>query len=174
MIAAAVATGGGAGGGGGCGGGVGGGAGGGAGAGAVGDAGGGGGGLVPAGPVPLSLPTAGCRNDPSELEKLNGDARLPQLRTWRNRWNDFCQLNRLSSYPSNEQTAAFCMALLAAGRRGGVKYPTYYHLTPDEILDQITDYIRAKRSIALDRVAFDECHQSTSESFEDFYIGSDV
>ncbi|KZR98140.1 Uncharacterized protein APZ42_006574, partial [Daphnia magna] len=43
-------------------------------------------------------------------------------------------------------------------------------LTPDEILDLIADYIRAKRNIALDRVAFDECHQSTSESFEDFYI----
>ncbi|KZS03640.1 Uncharacterized protein APZ42_033587, partial [Daphnia magna] len=43
-------------------------------------------------------------------------------------------------------------------------------LTPDEILDLIADYIRAKRNIALDRVAFDECHQATSESFEDFYI----
>jgi hypothetical protein len=43
-------------------------------------------------------------------------------------------------------------------------------LTPDEILDLIADYIRSKRNIALDRVAFDECHQSTSESFEDFYI----
>jgi hypothetical protein len=43
-------------------------------------------------------------------------------------------------------------------------------LTPDEILDLIADYIRSKRNIALDRVAFDECYQSTSESFEDFYI----
>ena len=32
------------------------------------------------------------------------------------------------------------------------------HLTPDEILDQIADYVRAKRNIALDRVAFEECH----------------
>ncbi len=43
-------------------------------------------------------------------------------------------------------------------------------LTPDEILALNADYIRSKRNIALDRVAFDECHQSTSESFEDFYI----
>jgi hypothetical protein len=43
-------------------------------------------------------------------------------------------------------------------------------LTPDEILDQITDYVWAKRNIALDRVAFEKCHQSNTESFEDFYI----
>ena len=44
------------------------------------------------------------------------------------------------------------------------------HLTPDEILDQIADYVRAKRNIALDRVGFEDCHQSNTESFEDFYI----
>ncbi|KZR99331.1 Uncharacterized protein APZ42_004837, partial [Daphnia magna] len=48
--------------------------------------------------------------------------------------------------------------------------PPTTHFTPDEILDQIADYVRAKRNIALDRVAFEECHQTNTESFEDFYI----
>ncbi|EFX60320.1 hypothetical protein DAPPUDRAFT_278059 [Daphnia pulex] len=37
------------------------------------------------------------RIDPSCLDKLHGDASLAQLRTWRNHWSDFCQLNPLST-----------------------------------------------------------------------------
>jgi hypothetical protein len=33
--------------------------------------------------------------------------------------------------------------------------------TPDTVLDQIADYVRAKRNIALDRVAFEERRQGT-------------
>ena len=47
--------------------------------------GGGGGGLV----VQPIADNQRRRIDPSGLEKLQGDVRLPQLRTWRNRWNDF-------------------------------------------------------------------------------------
>lgn len=43
-------------------------------------------------------------------------------------------------------------------------------LAADDTLDQITDYIRSKRNIALDMVTFDECHHSNAESFEGFYI----
>jgi uncharacterized membrane protein YgcG len=38
-------------------------------------------------------------------------------------------------------------------------------------LDQIADYVRAKRNIALDRVAFEERRQGPLETFDDFYIG---
>ncbi|XP_032796134.2 homeotic protein female sterile-like [Daphnia magna] len=171
LISAAAAAGGGVGGADGGGGGDGG-ARGGGGAGG-GGGGGGGGGLGPAGPTHPALPPARRRIDPSGLEKLNGDVQLPQLRTWRNRWNDFRQLNQLSSYPQNEQTAAFRMAVDPSMQQVvevALNIPPTTPLTPDEILDLIADYIRAKRNIALDRVAFDECHQSTSESFEDFYI----
>ncbi|KAI9560516.1 hypothetical protein GHT06_011451 [Daphnia sinensis] len=51
------------------------------------------------------------RIDPSGLEKLHADISLPQLRTWRNRWGDFCQLNQLAAYPMAEQMAAFRMVL---------------------------------------------------------------
>jgi hypothetical protein len=43
-------------------------------------------------------------------------------------------------------------------------------LSPTDVLDQINTYIRSKRNIALDRVAFEDCRQSTSETFDDFYI----
>ncbi len=43
-------------------------------------------------------------------------------------------------------------------------------LTPEEILDQIHQYIPGKRSVALDRVEFDECRQVAGESFDDYYI----
>ncbi len=39
------------------------------------------------------------RIDTFGLEKLHADISLPQLRTWRNCWGDFCQLNQLATYP---------------------------------------------------------------------------
>ncbi len=41
---------------------------------------------------------------------------------------------------------------------------------PDETLNSIAVYIRAKRNVALDRVAFRECRQNATESFDDFYM----
>ncbi len=43
--------------------------------------------------------------------------------------------------------------------------------TPDYVLDRIADYIRAKRNVALDCVAFEERRQGPSESFDEFFIG---
>jgi hypothetical protein len=113
------------------------------------------------------------RIDTSCLEKLHGDASLAQFRSWRNRWNDFCHLNQLNAYPVNEQMAAFRMALDPAMQQVvevalGI-LPTS-PLSPSDVIDRITDHVRSKRNIALDRVAFDECRQHTSESFDDFYI----
>jgi hypothetical protein len=42
--------------------------------------------------------------------------------------------------------------------------------SPDEDLDRITAYIRAKGNVALDRVAFRDCCQSATEPFDDFYM----
>ena len=111
---------------------------------------GGGGGLV----VQPIAANQRRRIDPSGLEKLQGDVRLPQLRTWRNRWNDFCQLNQLATYPANEQTAALRMTLDPSMQQVvevALNISPTTHFTPDEILDQIADYVRAKRNIALDR-----------------------
>ncbi len=96
------------------------------------------------------------RIDTSCLEKLHGDASLAQLRSWRNRWNDFCHLSQLNAYPANEQMAAFRMALDPAMQQVvevalGI-LPTS-PLSPSDVIDRITDHVRSKRNNALDRVA---------------------
>jgi hypothetical protein len=138
-------------------------------------------GTAPAPPAPVSStpPIAAAstqrrRLDPSSMEKLHGDASLSLLRSWRNRWNDYAALNQLSSYPVGEQMAALRMALDPSMQQVveialGI-LPTSI-TTPDQVLDQISDYVRAKRNIALDRVAFEERRQGPSESFDDFFIG---
>jgi hypothetical protein len=108
------------------------------------------------------------------MEKLHGDASLSLLRSWRNRWNDYVALNQLSSYPVGEQMAALRMALAPSMQQVveialGI-LPTSI-TTPDQVLDEISNYVRAKRNIALDRVAFEERRQGPIESFDDFFIG---
>jgi hypothetical protein len=83
-------------------------------------------------------------------------------------------LNQLLTYPVAEQMAAFRMALDSTMQQVvevalGITPATV--TTPDQVLDLIADYIRAKRNVALDRVAFEERRQGPSESFDDFYIG---
>ena len=110
--------------------------------------------------------------DPSGLEKLQAGISIPQLRTWRNRWGDFRQLNQLA-----EQMAAFTMVFDPAMQQIGEValgiLPTAA-LSPIDVLDQTSTYIRSKRNIALDRVAFEECEQSAMETFDDFYAIPDA
>ncbi len=153
-----------------------GGAGGSGGAGGGGSSGGAGGSGGSAGVVPPPAPVVTSqrrRIDPSCLDKLPGDVSLSQLRAWTSRWNDFSQLNQLSAYPINEQMAAFRMVLDPAMHQVvevalGIS-PTSV-ATPADVIGQIRDYIRSKRNIALDRVAFEECKQGTTETFDEFYI----
>ena len=90
------------------------------------------------------------------MDKLHGDVTIPLLRSWRNRWNDFVELNQLAMYSGSEQMAA--MALNPAMQQVvemtlGILPTTM--TTSDAVLDRIADYIRAKRNITLDRVAFE-------------------
>lgn len=43
--------------------------------------------------------------------------------------------------------------------------------TLNAVFDRISDYIRAKRDVSFDRMAFEERRQGPSEYFDDFYIG---
>ena len=116
------------------------------------------------------------RLDSSGVDKLHDDITISLLRSWRNRWNDFAELSQLTTYTPAEEMAAFWMALdpsmlqlveVALGI-----WPTAA-TSPDQmiVLDLITDYVRAKRNVAFDRVAFEERRQGPAESFDDFYIG---
>ena len=113
------------------------------------------------------------RLDPSGLTKLHADIDLAGLRAWRNRWADFGRLSDLPAYPVLDQTAALRMAFDPAMQQivevvlGILPNDP---LTPDDVLDRIADHVRAKRNIALDRMAFEECRQGPHESFDDFYV----
>lgn len=86
-------------------------------------------------------------SDTSCLDKLHEDASLFQLRTWRIRWSNICQLNHLITYPVNEQVVAF----------GMVPDPPVQQivevllgmllkiaLSPADVLDLVSGYIRSK------------------------------
>lgn len=113
------------------------------------------------------------RLETSSLEKLHADCTLLDFRSWRNRWQDFCRLNQLASYPLEEQTAALRLSLDTSMQQVveiTLDIAPTDELTPDEILDAIAAHIRLKRNVALDRVAFEECCQSPNETSDEFLI----
>ena len=120
------------------------------------------------------MPPQRRRLDPSGVDKLHSDITIPLLKSWRNRWNDFAELSQLTIYPNSEQMAAFRMTLDSTMQQVvevGLGITPATITTPDYVLDRIADYIRAKRNVALDRVAFEERRQGPSESFDEFFIG---
>ena len=111
--------------------------------------------------------------DTSRMDKLQADVTVATLKLWKNRWDDFSSLNRLHEYPVSEQLAALRMAMDVSMQRVveftlGIK-PDELH-TPAHVLEEIRKHVRNKRSIALDLVAFAECRQKATESFDDFHI----
>ena len=42
-------------------------------------------------------------------------------------------------------------------------------MTLEEFLDEIRQFIRSKRNLAIDRVEFEQAKQRDGEDFEDFY-----
>ena len=125
-------------------------------------------------PGPAPPPSQRRRLDPSAMEKINGDVSTSHLRSWRNRWRDYVALNQLSTYPASEQMAALRMCLDPSMQQVvevvlGISPTT--HTTPDDVLDAISHYVRGKRNVALDRVAFEERRQGPAETVDDFYIG---
>ena len=111
--------------------------------------------------------------DTSRMDKLHADVTLATLKMWKNRWDDFSSLNRLHEYPESEQLAALRMVMDVSMQRVveftlGIKPEDTY--TTEEILYQIRQHVWNKRSIALDLVAFAECRQEATESFDDFHI----
>ena len=51
-----------------------------------------------------------------------------------------------------------------------LRIPDDTDLTPEAILDNLKEYIRSRRNIALDCVAFEERKQACGESFDAFLI----
>ncbi len=125
-------------------------------------------------PTPSTSNTSiGRHIDISGLEKMAGDISLKNFQSWRTKWNDFCHLERISTFPRSEQRAAFRMSLsdeMLQIVETVLNIPTTAATTPDAVLDHIRCYIRKKRSVALDRMEFEQCRQELNESFDSFYI----
>ena len=87
------------------------------------------------------------------LESLPADVLLHNFATWRKKWNDYCRLQRISTYPRLEQISALRLVLSTrmldtVDTVLGIDEPT---VTPDDILDRIQQHIRTQRNVALDR-----------------------
>jgi hypothetical protein len=105
---------------------------------------------------------------------MAGDISYRDFLTWRNKWDDFCYLQRIAEYPIREQAAALRMTLsleMLQTVEMVLDISPYDLLSADEILAQIAHYIRKKRSVALDRVEFEEYRQDHGATFDEFYIG---
>ena len=111
------------------------------------------------------------RLDPSGLAKLCSDVTVPGLQSWINRREDWGQLNRIKDYPPEDQAAAFRSALDPSMQQVVevvLSIKKTDNLTPDQILTRIAAEVRGRRNVAVDRVAFEECRQGPSESFDEF------
>jgi len=109
----------------------------------------------------------------SGLDKLSGDISLQDFVAWRCTWRDFCRLERLETYLVEEQAAALRLVLstqMAQTVQMVLGISSTDDMSPDLILDRIYKHLREKRSVALDRVEFEQCRQTSGESFDDFHI----
>ena len=109
-------------------------------------------------------------NRPSMLDV---DVTYSRFRSWRMAWNDYYMLQKLENQPLEVQKADFRCSLTNEMRthlKCAIDIADQNDFTVSEILDKIQEYLRQKRSIALDRVAFEERRQEHDESFDEFYV----
>ena len=126
---------------------------------------------IPTPSTPISTPTT--RINVFNMEKLPSDVSLHDFITWRTKWEDFYQLERLDAHPLTAQMAALRLVLSTQMLQTVtmvLNISPGANTSPKMVLDALYTHIRDKRSIALDRVELEECRQAQNESFDDFYI----
>ena len=104
---------------------------------------------------------------------LDVDCTYSKFRAWRNAYNDYYMLQRMDTQTLQVQKADFRCCLTEAMKlhiKCAIEISDHNELSIEEILDQIQEYLRQKRNVALDRVAFDERKQETGETFDEFYV----
>ena len=107
--------------------------------------------------------TASSRHTKARPPQLMpADISLRDLKSWRRAWNDFVEIEQLNRFPVTQQRAMLRTSLTV-----GIENDN--EISVSEILDQIHEYVRAKRNVTLDRVAL-ERKQEDGETFDQFYI----
>ena len=103
-------------------------------------------------------------------EKLARDISLRAFKSWRNTWEDYATLARLSRLPSAEQIACLRTCFTDEMRSTLEHIIAEDSSDPSDVLDKIEKHLRDQRNVALDRVLFEERRQDEGESFDSFFI----
>ncbi len=103
--------------------------------------------------------------------KLEPETSVSKFKAWRKAWDDYARMCKLNDLPLEEQQVLLRSCLSLAMRdvleeRIGVDSKQ----VPDEILDDIEKFIRKKRSVVLDMVAFDNRKQKEGENFDSYLV----
>ena len=109
----------------------------------------------------------------SRPSTLDIDVTYSKFRSWRNAWNDYVMLQELDKQPIEVQKADFRCCLSEDMRihlKCAIDIEDRNEFSVSQILDKIQEYLRQKRNVALDRVAFEERKQQNGENFDDFYV----
>jgi len=99
---------------------------------------------------------------PTRPTLLDVDTTYSKFRAWRLSWNDYVMLQKIDKLPVNVQKADLRCCFTEAMRfhiKCAMDITDDGNETVDEILNKIQDYLRQKRNVALDRVAFEERKQ---------------
>ena len=93
--------------------------------------------------------------------------------SWRESWSDYSKLLKIDKLPNDMQRAYFRNCIteeMRAHIKCAVGINEEEDISVNEILNRIQGYLRGKRNIALDRVAFANRKQEEGESFDHFYV----
>ena len=107
-----------------------------------------------------------------QIEKLEVDVSLRDFLGWIRQWSNLSTVNRLDSCSRMEQVSLLFLSLSPAMARTVetvLVVEEDSELGVDEILENIQQHLRSKRSIAIDRNEFFNCNQREHESFDDYY-----
>lgn len=105
--------------------------------------------------------------------QLDVDANYSKFLSWRTAYKDYAMLQKLESMPLAIQRADFRCCLTEQMRihlKCAIDISDDSDLTITQIMDSIQKYLRQKRNVALDRVAFDERTQEKGETFDEYYV----
>ena len=89
-------------------------------------------------------------------EFMPADISLRDLKSWRRAWNDFVEIEQLNRFPLTQQRAMLRTSLSVEMRSVlhlAIGIENDDDISVSEILDQMHEYVRAKRNVTLDRVA---------------------
>jgi transposase InsO family protein len=108
---------------------------------------------------------------PSPPTKLERGVSHAMFKVWRESWDDFARLSDVAKEPREKQVAILkgCMGLkmrMDLQHAIGVADTD----TPTAILDKIDQYLRSKRSLAVDHVEFFQRKQRAGEQFDVFLV----